>query len=570
MAAAVRGPATGRFFRAFHAWSRLGNVTHQQRRCFVSNGSLYEANVDKSSHSETPQAPRSRRPTTRVRIPQARFERIQQHPDFLQRMHAALDATIQPDGGPDNDGSRLVRIQAPSTRLCRYVRNLLMRRNDDSRTLDNTVFNKDNSAETTQNVQNATIDLKFDLPTETATLLQDNADELKLRIQDTFSVQLDLVPEQDGVTNDGMRTIAIVGARKDVNLAKDFITSLHYELDLSSGHGKQQSNKSLETPPQPSPVSSEPKKKPLTKQEVYKSIMRSVPSSVVVLTTSVSPSTSDMELFRGMTVSSLTSVTLEPEPIISFSIRGPSRTLDCITAGRPFAVNFLSTHSVGARIADIFSKPHDNPSQPFHAVQNLNLAKIWAKDGDPAPPVISGKDIPARFTCELLPGKSLEVGDHTVIFARVTNVYRTQRLINLQHSGHVTFLAYAQAGYRFLAPESIEWPAAQILKPTQSRKSAPSTPKGPPPQLPETKAEPEEVEVFDEDVAVPTKADAASEDVVDAYWRMALDEDKVDSVLEERAADQRALGEAQKPADHPAADVQNDLADQPSLKKQDS
>ncbi|KAG9942937.1 hypothetical protein KCU85_g9028, partial [Aureobasidium melanogenum] len=570
MAAAVRGPATGRFFRAFHAWSRLGNVTHQQRRCFVPNGSLYEANVDEPSHSETPRVPRSRRPTTRVRIPQARFKRIQQHPDFLQRMHAALDATIQPDGGPDDDGSRLIRIQAPSTRLCRYVRNLLMRRNDDSRTLDNTVFNKDNSAETTQNVQNAIIDLKFDLPTERATLLQDNADELKLRIQDTFSVQLDLVPEQDGETNDGMRTIAIVGARKDVNLAKDFITSLHYELDLSSGHGKQQSNKSLETPPQASPVSSEPKKKPLTKQEVYKSIMRSVPSSVVVLTTSVSPSTSDMESFRGMTVSSLTSVTLEPEPIISFSIRGPSRTLDCITAGRPFAVNFLSTHSVGARIADIFSKPHDNPSQPFHAVQNLNLAKIWAKDGDPAPPVISGKDIPARFTCELLPGKSLEVGDHTVIFARVTNVYRTQRLINLQHSGHVTFLAYAQAGYRSLAPEPIEWPAAQILKPTQSRKSAPSTPKGPPPQLPRTEAEPEEVEVFDEDVAVPTKADAASEDVVDAYWRMALDEDKNDSVLEERAADQRALGEAQKPADHPAADVQNDLADQPSMKKQDS
>ncbi|KAH0368645.1 hypothetical protein KCU65_g3944, partial [Aureobasidium melanogenum] len=571
MAAAVRGPATGRFFRAFHAWSRLGNISHQQRRCFVSTGSLYEANVDKSSHSDTPRAPQWRRSTTRVRIPQARFERIQQHPDFLQRMHAALDATIQPDGAPDDDGSRLIRIQAPSTRLCRYVRNLLMRRNDDTRTLANTVFHKDNSPETSQDVQNATIDLKIDLSAESANILHDNVNELKLRIQDTFSVQLDLIPEQDGSTNDGMRTLAIVGARKDVNSAREFIQSLHHELELSTGIGKQQPDKSPATPPEPSSVGSNPEKKPLSTQDVYKSTMRSVPSSVVVLTTSVSSSTSDMGSFRGMTVSSLTSVTLEPEPIVSFSIRGPSRTLDCITAGRPFAVNFLGAYSAGARIADLFSRPHDNPSQPFHAVQNLNLAKIWAQDGDSAPPQISGKAIPARFTCELLPGKSLEIGDHTVIFARVTDVYRARRFISLHETGDVTFLAYAQAGYRFLAPEPIEWAAAKILKPIQSKKPAPSTSKAPTPQPPPIEAGSEEFEVFDEDVAVPTtKSDPASEDVVDAYWRMALDEDKDDSVLEERAADQRALGEAQKPADQPAADVQNDLLDQPSLKKQDN
>ncbi|KAH0215946.1 hypothetical protein KCU86_g3734, partial [Aureobasidium melanogenum] len=252
--------------------------------------------------------------------------------------------------------------------------------------------------------------------------------------------------------------------------------------------------------------------------------------------------------------------------VVSFSIRGPSRTLDCITAGHPFAVNFLSGYPVGAQIADIFSKPHEHPSQPFHAVQDLNLAKIYAQDGDSAPPNIGGKHVPARFTCELLPGKSLEIGDHTVIFARVTNVWKSRS----PHSGKVTFLAYAQAGYRTLGPNSIEWPAAKILKPIQSKKSAPSTSEAPTPQLPQKEAEPQATEIFDEDVpVVTTKSDAASDNIADAYWRMALDEDKEGSVLEERAADQRALGEAQKPVDHPAADSEDDLSDKSSPQKQD-
>ncbi|KAG9675762.1 hypothetical protein KCU99_g3904, partial [Aureobasidium melanogenum] len=562
MSAAIRGPATGRFFRAFHAWSRISNASHQQRRCFVSTGSLHDANYNKPSYPRTVQSSQEKA-ATRVRIPQARLERIQQHPTFLQRMHAALDANIQPDGDPNDRGLRLVRIEAPSARVCRYVRALLVRRDDDPRTLDNTVFAE--VKHTPKNHPDMGIDLKFDVSAERASLLQDNRNELKLRIQDTFSVQLDFLPEHEGATTDGMRTIAIAGGRKDVNLAKDFINSLHYQLEQATQIQKAQSDEPISTSREPSFVRLK-SKKGATIKDRYKTTMRCVPSSVVVLTTSVSSSTSDIDTLRGMTVSSLTSVTLEPEPIISFSIRGPSRTLDCITAGQPFAVNFLSGCPLGAQVADIFSKPHEHPSQPFHAVQNLNLAKVYAQDGDSAPPNISGKHVPARFTCELLPGKSLEIGDHTVIFARVTGVWRSRS----PQSDKVTFLAYAQAGYRTLAQNPIEWPAAKILKPIQSKKSAPSTSEVLAPQPLQTEAKPQETEIFDEDVPVATtKSDAASDDIVDAYWRMALDEDKEDSVLEERAADQRALGEAQKPADHPAADSEDGLPDKPSPQKQE-
>ncbi|KAG9662479.1 hypothetical protein KCU95_g4227, partial [Aureobasidium melanogenum] len=562
MSAAIRGPATGRFFRAFHAWSRLSIGSHQQRRCFVSTGSLYDANHDKPSYPKTLQASQGKT-ATRVRIPQARLERIQQHPTFLQRMNAALDANIQPDGDPNDEGFRLIRIEAPSARVCRYVRALLMRRDDDLRTLDNTVFAK--VKDTPKNHPNLGIDLKIDVSAERASLLQDNRNELKLRIEDTFSVQLDFLPEHESATTDGMRTIAIAGGRKDVNSAKDFIKSLHYELEQATQIQKEQSDKPLRTSPEPSSVSLKSIKSAPIKDK-YKATMRCVPSSVVVLTTSVSSSTSDIDSLRGMTVSSLSSVTLEPEPVISFSIRGPSRTLDCIIAGQPFAVNFLSGYPVGAQIADIFSKPHEHPSQPFHAVQDLNLAKIYVQDGDSAPPNIGGKHVPARFTCELLPGKSLEIGDHTVIFARVTKVWKSRS----PQSDKVIFLAYAQAGYRTLGPNSIEWPAARILKPIQSKKSAPSTSEVLTPQLPQTEVEPQGIEIFDEDVPVATtKSDAASDDIVDAYWRMALDEDQGDSVLEERAADQRALGEAQKPADHPAVDAEDGLPNEPSPQKQD-
>lgn len=563
MSAAVRGPATGRFYRAFHAWSKLGSVSHQQRRCFVPTASLYDVNDDRPQASGATPVEHGRKSIV-LPIPQARFERMQQHPTYLQRMHAGVNATIEPRGPPTADGFRYVCIEAPNSRTCHYVRQLLVRRADDLQTLDNTVFDMDSKL-----LRNRTIEFVMSLSPERASLLEDNANELKLRLEDTFSVQIQFLSEPEGPTSDGTRDIVITGRQPDANAAKDFIHSLGYDLEQSTEIKEQQADEPVETLSKPSSVALKPKKKPKTLQDTYKHTMRSVPSSVVVLTTRVSSSTSDIDSFRGMTVSSLTSVTLEPEPIISFSIRGPSRTLDCITAGQPFAVNFLSGYPKAAQIADIFSKPHDHPSQPFHAVKALELVNVYAKDDDPAPPTLRGRLAPARFTCELLPGKSLEIGDHTVIFARVTDVYRSQKIERAQ-SDLPTFLTYAQAGYRTLAPEPISLPRSKALKSVQSEKSAPSPSEAPTLQPQQTEAEPQETELFDEAFPGETTKSDAADDVVDAYWRMALDEDERGDVLEERAADQRALGEAEKPADHPVADFEHDLLDQPSPKKQDS
>jgi flavin reductase (DIM6/NTAB) family NADH-FMN oxidoreductase RutF len=687
MAVAIRGPATARFYKTFHAWSKLGSVSHQQRRCFVLISPACEANDAQSTNS------RQKTPailiTREVRIPESRFARMQQHPTFLHRIQAELDVKLEPSQRPTDDGIRTIFITAKGAARHRHVRNILRRQADDAQSLDATIFDK-------AELVNHHPKLLVTLPSETVSLLQDNAEELRLRIQKAFSVQLDIEPEREGAVSDdkrremdGKRVVVVTGEHNSVTSAKEFLMSVHLDLEEPSQRQEDQVKRPLTESSTPSSIPSEPvqtsppstpqstprsipqsasrstpqtapQSNPTSLKDVYKATMRNVPSSVVVLTTRVPSAQSNIDSLRGMTVSSLSSITLEPEPIISFSIRSPSRTLDCIATGQPFTVNFLKTDPTGACIADIFSRPHDDPSQPFRIIQASDLADVYEYETDnPSGPAIGSASIPTRFTCELLPGKSLEIGDHTVIFARIIDIWR-------DHDHSHAFLAYAQAGYRRLQRIGISIPSLESLERAQPIEPAPALPEksdsyvspkrvrigGLPytaqhedvkkyvkdagfrlhsmkmatvvgkrptycfvkflsaedaeravrafdgasfmghlltaskattdnrrfeqrPQLPEVtsggpqllneslstehaRTEPTSTEPIS---AEPTSAENTDSDVVDAYWRMALDEGNEDDVLEERAADQRALGEAQKPADHPLAGAEGDKQD---------
>jgi flavin reductase (DIM6/NTAB) family NADH-FMN oxidoreductase RutF len=724
MAVAIRGSATARFYRTFHAWSRLGSASHQQRRCFTPTRSIREANDTKptnsrrdAQHVQTSESPnkqhdpdtRFKTPptlkTTEHKIPADIFATLEQHPTYLRRIQDELDVKIEPTDIVTEDNRRIVRVTAKGNSAQHYVRSLLTRHAHDAQTLDNTVF------ESREVRKNKTAVLKLSLSSEELALLQDNNDELRLRIAQTFAVRLDIEHDQRA-TAYGMRSVTITGERRAITSAKDFIQSLHLDLDQSSQLQQDRVERPLANPSTPSSVSSRPARtgprsstqaspqsntqtrsqpspqtstqtspQPRTRSTTtnlkhdYKATMRSVPSSVVVLTTRASSADLNIDSLRGMTVSSMSSVTLEPEPIISFSIRGPSRTLDCITAGQPFTVNFLNTHPTGAHIADIFSRPHDDPSQPFRIINDSGLADIY-ESSDPAGPAIGGIHIPARFTCELLPGKSLEIGDHTVVFARVTDIWNVPSGPSTKKR---TFLAYAQAEYRGVQASKIPLTNLETLKRTQPAKSAPVPSEKSAHDLqnkrvrvgnlpltaraqdvkrylkeagfalrgvqmtitddqnpsycfarfyslaeseravrtldgasfmdrslkvtlaPDTRGgqnvKTPEAQVFDETASIepapiepaaiepasadpastehafieltPTESDliesasteAAESGLVDAYWQMALDEDNKTDVLEERAADQRALGEAQTPADLPAPSVENGKQD---------
>jgi len=717
MAVAVRGPAAARFYKTFHAWSRLGSVSYQQRRCFVQTDPVCEANHarpanwrQKAQHVRTSGA-RDRqdglepektqntghgRRLSSVYVREPCFALMQQHPTFLDRLQAELDIKLTPAERLTDSGRRPIRVDSPSVPTSRYVRSILRRSYEDMQDLDDFVFDPRTAARA------GLINFDLSLPSATARFLQDNDDELRLRIQKAFAVEVN-------IRSFGTRTTAfITGADRDnVISARDFINSVDLGPVEPSQSQQDQPERPLATSPKPSSIPSPPTQsspqsisqsisqsslqsepttfedahKPSLKDD-YKATMRSVPSSVVVLTTRVPTAESNIDSLRGMTLSSLSSITLEPEPIISFSIRGPSRTLDCIIAGQPFTVNFLKTHPTAASIADIFSKPHDDPSQPFRAI----LASDWAESfDDQASPAIKSDHVPARFTCQLLPGKSLDVGDHTVVFARVTQIWRATSAKSSKLPR--TFLAYAQAGYRSLhgnqipltnvEPQERAQPVKPIpesdqkvpiedsldrrividgfphtvqakdvghylqnagfnitrlksnvvgrrntgsfrvkfdseedaqravrtldgadfmghsLKVSYSLKVciAQETPT-PAPQRPQSKATTEKSQILDEALstglspAEPTSNEAISTElpftelasnelpstaptsngsggggVVDAYWRMALDEDDEDDILEERAADQRALGEAQKPADYPTANTEGNKQD---------
>ena len=513
MAVAIRGPAAARFYKTFHAWSRLGSVSHQHRRCFVQTSPVCEANRARpanwrqdTQHVQTsgtqdkqdgPEPEKTQntglgRHQSTIRVREHNFALMQQHPTFLDRMQAELDIKLTPAEHPTEEGRRHIRVESPSAHVSRYVRVLLIRPYPDMQALDDTVFY--GSSHERPGIIKSNLNVTWDR----AHLLKDNDEELKLRIEQVFSVGLSLFRK------DTRDVVTLTGLTRDVNSAKDFIRSLELDSAKPSQSEADQSERPVAKSPAPSSVppppaqpthqptpqptpqptaqptsqptpeqgspQSTPQPIPTSLKDVYKVTMRSVPSSVVVLTTRVPSAGSGIDSLRGMTVSSLCSITLEPEPVISFSIRGPSRTLDCITAGQFFTVNFLDTKPQAARIADVFSRPHDDPSQPFRTILASGLADVYESD-DPSDPAMGGSNIPARFTCELLPGKSLEIGDHTVVFARVAHIWRAANAMDPDYKR--AFLAYAQAAYRSLHGDPVSLTDLKLLERAEPIKTVP-------------------------------------------------------------------------------------------------
>lgn len=74
-------------------------------------------------------------------------------------------------------------------------------------------------------------------------------------------------------------------------------------------------------------------------------------------------------MYRGTTLSSLTSLTLHPHPLVAFSLRLPSRMADCLrrsgheAARRRVTVSLLS--SAGENVAEALSRPYTDQTGIF-------------------------------------------------------------------------------------------------------------------------------------------------------------------------------------------------------------
>ncbi|KAI5204742.1 hypothetical protein E4T39_03417 [Aureobasidium subglaciale] len=571
MATTVRGPATGRFYKFFHAWSRLANPAHQQRRCFVPGTVIAKDGLDtriRKQHVATPEGLRDRVKTeaidkglavTTILIKQSRLEKYQAHATFLPRLRAELGAFIEPIKEVRDDGHVRVRIFIPVAKQpsLKLLGSIMRHRSDDEDTLTNTTF-----ITGSEDASLRPIKLQIDLPAETADLLEDAGDELLLRIQTTFDIGLTFELPSQKPPKLGMRVLTMTGKRVDVEAARDFIRTMHIDPEEPPGEVtegcsvKDSKLSSTNSEPPQEPVQLDPEEL----KSAYRTAMRSVPSSVVILTTR--GRRCHFTELRGMTLSSFTSVTLDPEPIVSFSIRRPSSTLDCIISGQPFVVNFPHATIPGAQIADIFAKAHVLPHQPFYTLRQLGLGSARHKAIPAA--FIDSKHIKTHFRCQAMPEKSLEIGDHTVVFARVIEVRRDPRLDSSANAP--IFLAYAQGKHRKIDVlkniEVPEWKANEAVEYT------PDAPETSTPQSLQQEAKTPGAQVPVGPTASELADREAANKLSDAYWSMALDidEDEEDAALEQRAADQRNLGEAERPKEAETNRTEDTSEDEPIQK----
>ncbi|KAI9043383.1 flavin reductase family protein [Aspergillus affinis] len=119
----------------------------------------------------------------------------------------------------------------------------------------------------------------------------------------------------------------------------------------SSGSNNQPNTTPTETPPTPS------------LPDQVRLLMRRVPYPVAIITsTDPSESNNPPRAFRGMTVSSFNTVTLRPDPIISFNVRRPSETLTALQSSGRFLVHLLAADQAPASLARDFSRGNHNLS----------------------------------------------------------------------------------------------------------------------------------------------------------------------------------------------------------------
>ena len=146
----------------------------------------------------------------------------------------------------------------------------------------------------------------------------------------------------------------------------------------------------------------------------------------------------DIENFCAMTVSSMTTVTLTPKPVISFNAKRPSRTLEAILSQKSFFTTLLAENQNGACIADAFAR--GSPQAGLRRIEKLDTSISFQPDSVSFPPKISSTGFLGRFACELIPEKCVDIADHTIVVAKVVGI----EVFNKKDYG----LSYTNGRYR--------------------------------------------------------------------------------------------------------------------------
>ncbi|KAL1583293.1 hypothetical protein WHR41_07903 [Cladosporium halotolerans] len=126
----------------------------------------------------------------------------------------------------------------------------------------------------------------------------------------------------------------------------------------------------------------------------------------------------DEERIHGVTISSFTTITLTPRPVVSFNLRLPSRTWDAIESTRELRMHMLHSSRAGATVAHAFTLPYENSYEPFGHLAQLG-ANPQAMLKFTTPYIKWKQAVFATFTAKPLMDKCVAVGDHMLIVAEI-------------------------------------------------------------------------------------------------------------------------------------------------------
>ncbi|EPS33663.1 hypothetical protein PDE_08625 [Penicillium oxalicum 114-2] len=181
--------------------------------------------------------------------------------------------------------------------------------------------------------------------------------------------------------------------------------------------------------------------------EKVRLLMRQVPYPVAIITATDPTGPANTTSFRGMTVSSFNTVTLHPEPVISFNVRRPSETLNALAESGRFLVHLLSSSPATATLARDFSKGNTtlasilnghgdfefssfNTSGDGHTHRHSKqpLPLLRRRLSDASRPSL---DFPFVFECKLH-REMIDVHDHSIVLGTVVRTIQADDAMPIQ------------------------------------------------------------------------------------------------------------------------------------------
>ncbi|RKF62224.1 Uncharacterized protein OnM2_035015 [Erysiphe neolycopersici] len=188
-------------------------------------------------------------------------------------------------------------------------------------------------------------------------------------------------------------------------------------------------------------------------------IMRHIPQSIAILTTCTIPRleqkkqqqstpynsknlhvTGDGNFYSkgiGMTLSSVSTVTLQPEPIISFNIKKPSHTLEALKYHGHFLIHFPSCSKAGALLANTFSRGGKTYQHDPHLQEEMRTSfdrstplTVLNVDGQKISlPALLPPNYPVNYVlkCEVYDRVNgyIHIADHMLVVGKVQKTWCT-------------------------------------------------------------------------------------------------------------------------------------------------